>query len=102
MEFEGGMRIDNMRIDKWLWFARLARSRSQAQNICESRHLRLDGRVIERSGTRVRPGSVIAYPKDDRVIVVRVEALASRRGPYSEAKHLYTPLLPAPDSHESI
>lgn len=83
-----------MRIDKWLWFARLAKSRGAAQEICESRHLRLDGRVIERSCIPVRPGSVISFPRGEKVVAVRVEALAERRGPYTEARLLYTSLLP--------
>ena len=81
-----------LRLDKWLWFARLAKSRGDAQAIAESRHLRLDGRVIEKASTLVRPGSVLSFPKGDQVMVVRVEALAERRGPYEEARHLYTDL----------
>ena len=85
-----------MRLDKWLWFARLAPSRGKAQAICESRHLRLDGRVIERSCAMVRPGSQISFPRNDQAFAVRVEALTDRRGPYPEARLLYTILLPAP------
>ena len=81
-----------LRLDKWLWFARLTRTRSQAQELAESRHLRLDGRVIERASALVRPGSILSYPWNDEVRVVRVEALAERRGPFVEAQHLYTDL----------
>jgi ribosome-associated heat shock protein Hsp15 len=84
-----------MRLDKWLWFARLAPSRTDAQTLCESRRLRLDGRVIERAAATVRPGSVLSFPRGDQVLAVRVEAIAKRRGPYAEASQLYTPLLPA-------
>jgi len=85
-----------MRIDKWLWFSRLSGSRAEAQKLCESRRLRLDGRVIDRSGATVRPGAVVTFPRGDHVIAVRVEAIAERRGPSAEASTLYTPLLPAP------
>ena len=81
-----------LRLDKWLWFARLAKSRGDAQALCESRHLRIDGRVIERASALVRPGSVLSFPKHDEVVVVRVEQLADRRGPYVEARELYTDL----------
>ena len=81
-----------LRLDKWLWFARLAKSRSDAQRLCESRHLRLDGRVIDRASALVRAGSVLSYPKHDEVVVVRVEGLAERRGPFVEARELYTDL----------
>jgi ribosome-associated heat shock protein Hsp15 len=88
-----------MRIDKWLWFARLSGSRSEAQTLCESRRLRLDGRVIDRSCATVRPGTVLSFPRGDHVVVVRVESLAERRGPSTEARTLYTPLVPAPTPH---
>lgn len=81
-----------LRLDKWLWYARLTKSRSDAQDLAESRHLRLDGRVIERASALVRPGQVLSFPWNDRVKIVRVEALADRRGPFSEAQHLYTDL----------
>ena len=94
MVYERGMRLD-----KWLWFSRLSGSRSEAQKLCESRHLRLDGRVIDRSCVTVRRGSVLSFPKGDHVIAVRVDALADQRGPSTDARALYTPLLPAPRPH---
>jgi len=68
-----------LRLDKWLWFARLTKSRSDAQRLCESRHLRLDGRVIDRPSALVRAGSVVSFPKFDDVIIVRVLGIAERR-----------------------
>lgn len=91
MVYERGMRID-----KWLWFSRLSGSRSEAQKLCESRRLRLDGRVIDRSCATVRPGAILSFPRGDHVVAVRVLALAERRGPSAEARGLYQPLLPAP------
>ncbi|TRW18390.1 RNA-binding S4 domain-containing protein [Glacieibacterium frigidum] len=81
-----------MRLDKWLWFARLSKSRTDAQRLCESRHLRLDGRVIDRASALVRAGSVVSFARADEVIVVRVEGLSDRRGPFVEARELYTDL----------
>ena len=81
-----------LRLDKWLWFARLTRSRGDAQTLAESRHLRIDGRVIERASALVRPGQVLSFPWGERVKVVRVEALSDRRGPFPEAQTLYTDL----------
>jgi ribosome-associated heat shock protein Hsp15 len=81
-----------LRLDKWLWFARLAKSRSMAQDLCESRRLRIDGRVIDRASALVRAGSVVSFPREDEIVVVRVEGIADRRGPFEEARHLYTDL----------
>ena len=82
----------SLRLDKWLWFARLAKSRGAAQDRCESRRLRIDGRVIDRASAQVRAGSVVSFPKDDEVVVIKVDGLADRRGPYEEARQLYTDL----------
>lgn len=84
------------RLDKWLWFVRLFRSRAEAADMCASRHLRLDGRVIDKSHATVRPGSIVSFPKGGRVIVVKVLALAEQRGPFVVAQELYEDLSPQP------
>jgi ribosome-associated heat shock protein Hsp15 len=81
-----------LRLDKWLWFSRLAKTRSDARALCESRRLRIDGRVVERASALVRAGQVLSFPLHEKVMVVRVEGLADRRGPYVEAQHMYTDL----------
>lgn len=86
------MAEDCIRLDRFLWFARLAKTRSAAQAIAEKGTLRLDGRRVERSSVLVRVGSIIVYPLLGRVIALRVEALPRRRGPPAEAATLYTPL----------
>lgn len=91
------MHEQGMRLDKWLWFARLAPTRSAAQKLCLARRLRLDGRVIDRSCALVRPGAVLSFPLGEEVVAVRVAALGLRRGPSAEARRLYTPLLAAAD-----
>jgi len=81
-----------IRLDRFLWFARLAKSRSAAQAIAEKGTLRLDGRRIERSATPVRIGAIIVFPLYGKVLALRVEALPRRRGPPAEAAQLYTRL----------
>ena len=83
-----------LRLDKFLWYARLAPSRSNAQGLCESRRLRIDGRVVDRAAALVRAGSVMSWPRGDEVIVVRVEAIPDHRAPYAEARLCYTDLSP--------
>ena len=82
----------SIRLDRVLWFARLAKSRSAAQAIAEKGTLRLDGRRIERSAAPVRIGSIIVFPLFGKVLALRVEALPKRRGPPAEAAELYTRL----------
>ena len=84
-----------VRLDKFLWFARLVKTRSRAQELAAEGHLRIDGRRVDRAHVEVRPGHVLAFPLQGRVRVLRVEALPARRGPAPEAHACYTDLSPA-------
>lgn len=79
----------SLRIDKFLWFARLARSRSYAQALAEEGHIRLNGRRVDRAHAPVRPGDLITLPHGGSARVVRVNALPLRRGPAPEAQECY-------------
>ncbi len=81
-----------MRLDKFLWFVRLVKTRGLAQKLIEEGHLRIDGRPTGRSATEVKIGSVLTFPLDDRIRVLRIEALPARRGPAPEAQACYTEL----------
>lgn len=83
-----------MRLDKFLWFVRLAKTRPVAQQIAEAGHLRIDGRVVDRAHSPVRIGNVLSFPLHDRVRIIRIEALPTRRGPAPEAHSCYTDLSP--------
>ena len=82
-----------MRIDRFLWYARLAPSRSAAQAIAEQGHLRIDGRRIDRAHAPVRIGSVLAFVRSGKVFVIRIAALPHRRGPAAEAAGLYAEVM---------
>ncbi len=81
-----------MRIDRFLFFIRLLKSRTLAQMLIAEGHVRLDGKRVEKSSEDVRVGSVVAFPLDGRVRVVRVIALPARRGPAAEARTCYREL----------
>ena len=81
-----------MRIDRFLFFIRLVKSRTLAQGIVEEGHVRIDGKRIEKCSEEVRAGSVIALPLHDRVRVLRVLNLPTRRGPATEARACYEEL----------
>lgn len=81
-----------LRIDKYLWFARLSKSRSTAQKLAEEGHIRLNGRRIDRAHAPVRPGDLITFPHPSGVRVVRVITLPDRRGPAPEAQGCYEEL----------
>lgn len=83
---------DSLRLDKFLWFARIVKTRALAQTMAEAGRIRLDGRVIDRAHAPVRVGEVLSFAQRGEVRVLRVEALPARRGPPAEARMLYSEL----------
>jgi ribosome-associated heat shock protein Hsp15 len=81
-----------VRIDRYLFFIRLLKSRTLAQGLIDAGHVRIDGRRVQKSSEEVRVGSVIALPLHDKVRVLRVLALPQRRGPAPEARACYQEL----------
>ena len=81
-----------LRLDKFLWFARVVKSRSAAQALAEQGRLRLNGRVIDRSHAPVAVGDVLSFAVHGNVRVLRIDALPLRRGSPVEARELYTEL----------
>lgn len=81
-----------MRLDKFLFFARLTKTRSLAQKIVGEGRIRLNGQPVSRGHTDVTPGSVITLPLHGAVHVIRVEAIPCRRGPAAEAREHYREL----------
>lgn len=77
------------RLDQWLWFARLAKSRSLAARLCTTGAIRLNGAAVTKPNQTVRVGDVVVVPQGALQRTVRVSALGLRRGPASEARTLY-------------
>lgn len=80
---------DSLRLDKFLWFARIVKTRAAAQSLAEAGHLRLSGRTIDRAHAPVKVGDVLSFAVHGRVRVLRVETLPARRGPSAEARACY-------------
>ncbi len=81
-----------MRIDRYLHCIRLVKSRTLAQALVETGHVRIDGRRVEKSSEDVRVGNVVALPLHGRVRVLRIVSLPERRGPAGEARLCYEEL----------
>ena len=80
------------RLDKWLWCARFLKARSDCVRLIERGSIRINRQPTDKPHARLRPGDVITLPLRQDVIVIRVLALAARRGPAPEARTLYEPL----------
>lgn len=80
------------RIDKWLWFARLVKTRGLAQRLVAAGSVRVNRHRLTKASQTVAPGDIISVLVHDRIRVVRVEQAGHRRGPAPEARLLYTEL----------
>lgn len=79
----------SQRLDKWLWCARFFKSRSLAAKFCDEGRLRVSGQVTHKAHYAVRPGDVLTFPLGPHIRVIKILALADRRGPAPEAQALY-------------
>ncbi|MBV8578254.1 MAG: RNA-binding S4 domain-containing protein [Acetobacteraceae bacterium] len=77
------------RLDKWLWCARFLKTRSDCVRLVAEGFVRINRQPTDKPHARVRVGDVLTVPLRGRVRVIRVLALAPRRGPASEAALLY-------------
>lgn len=87
-----------MRLDRYLFFIRLVKSRTLAQALIEQGSVRIDSKRVTKTSAEVRVGQVVALPLHGKVRVIRILALPGRRGPASEARQYYEELGEAADS----
>ena len=96
------MRDDRQRIDRWLWHARLVRTRTAAAELAESGRVRLNGDRVTASSRAVKLGDVLTMALSGAVKILKVQGLSERRGGAPDAQALYEDLSPppAPPGHE--
>jgi ribosome-associated heat shock protein Hsp15 len=91
---KGAAAGDSLRLDKWLWYARFFKTRANATRAISGGRFRLDGEVMSKPHRAAQPGQVLTFTQGERVRVIRIVALGTRRGPASEAVELYEDLSP--------
>jgi ribosome-associated heat shock protein Hsp15 len=84
------------RVDKWLFFARVVKSRSLAAKLAQAGRVRINGEKTDQAADTVRPGDTLTITLERRILVYRVLAPGTRRGPAEEARLLYEDLSPPP------
>ncbi len=85
---------ETQRLDKWLWFARLVKTRTLATRLVSGGKVRVNRQKTDKAAQPIRCGDVITARIGRRVRVLRITALGTRRGPAREAQHLYEDLSP--------
>jgi ribosome-associated heat shock protein Hsp15 len=88
------VREDRQRLDKWLWFARFAKTRALAERLVESGHVRINGQRTDNAAKGIKIGDVITVAMARITAVVRVENLGERRGSAPQARELYSEFPP--------
>lgn len=89
------------RLDQWLWFARITKSRTLAQALIERGKVRVNRLKVDRASHGLKAGDTITLADGPRVRVFTVKAFGLRRGPAVEAQALYEELTPAADRTKS-
>lgn len=77
------------RIDKWLWFARIAKSRPLASGLVEAGHVRINRNKVTKPAHSVGPGDVLTIAIHGHVRVLKVLACGARRESAPVARALY-------------
>lgn len=97
------MGASGQRIDKWLFFARVVKSRSLAAKLAQSGRVRVNRDKIDQASHVVKPGDVLTVTLDRHIRVLKVVACGERRGPFSEAQTLFEDMTPpAPSGGERL
>jgi ribosome-associated heat shock protein Hsp15 len=82
-----------LRVDVWLWRARLFKTRSLASRVVAAGHARLTSggstRRLTKASALVREGDRLTLPLNARIVRLEILALGTRRGPAAEAQGLY-------------
>jgi ribosome-associated heat shock protein Hsp15 len=95
--------LDAVRVDKWLWAARLFKTRTLASDACAAGHVKIDGDSVKASRL-VRRGERIECLTPGGQRVVEVVELALRRLSAPLARTLYidhTPPPPPPEERQA-
>ena len=82
------------RLDKWLWYARIVKSRTMAQKLIRAGAVRVDSIRTKAADFRVAPGMVLTLTAHTRLRVLKIRDPGTRRGPATEAQLLYEDLSP--------
>ena len=84
------------RLDQWLWFARVAKTRTLATKLVETGKTRINRTRVAKASRTVRPGDVITLMLHGHVRILKVLGCGTRRGPAQEAQLLYEDMSPPP------
>ena len=84
----------NIRLDLFLFYIRMFKSRNLASKFIISNRLRISGQVTQKPHKLISRGDVLSLPIQDNVKILKVVDIPNRRGPFLEALNYYEDLTP--------
>lgn len=91
-----------LRVDKWLWYARILKTRTLAANTVKAGKIRVNHDRISSPSRNVSHGDVLTVTLDRQIKVLKILELGTRRGPAPEAQLLYEDLSPTPTKTDPL
>lgn len=91
---------EGQRIDKWLWYARLTKTRSLASKLVAAGKVRINREKITKPAHTVREDDVVTATLNRSLKIVKILSLGTRRGPAAEAQQLYEDLTPKEETEK--
>ena len=90
-----------IRLDIYLYYIRIFKSRSLATKFVSSNRLRISGQVTQKSHKLISIGDVLTMTINDNIKILKVLDIPKRRGPYSEAINFYEDITPVEISQKT-
>ena len=89
-----------LRLDVYLYYIRIFKSRSIATKFVSTNRLRISGQVTQKPHKMISIGDVLTMTIDDNIKILKVLNIPNRRGPYSEALNFYEDITPIESIHK--
>ncbi len=93
---------DSQRLDKWLWFVRAIKSRTQAAGLVSEGKVRVNAQRVTKPSHTLKPGDVVTVNVRGHIRVLKMLAPGVRRGPPAEAQTLYEEVSHLPPAGPAI
>ncbi len=83
-----------LRLDIYLYYIRIFKSRSIATKFVLNNRLRISGQVTQKPHKMISVGDVLTMTINDNIKILKVLDIPSRRGPYTESLNFYEDISP--------
>ena len=84
----------NIRLDLYLFYIRMFKSRNLASKFIISNRLRISGQVTQKPHKLISTGDVLSLPIQNNLKILKVVDIPNRRGPFAEALNYYEDITP--------